>query len=144
MAGQLKSIWIKRMKNGPMDAVEEASLLANKGLVNNADQGGKRQVTIIEEEAWSVLMDELHASLNPSIRRANIMVSGINLYESRGEIIKIGPCKIKIYGETKPCERMEEALPGLKDAMNYQWRGGVYGIVLNDGKIKLGDEVTIS
>ncbi len=140
-SGRLEAIWIKRMKRGPMDFHSEATLKAGRGLVNNAKQGGKRQVTIIEKETWEMLMQELNAEIDPSHRRANLMVSGMSLAESRGKILKIGNCRIKIWGETKPCERMDEACPGLKDAMFPDWRGGAYGQVLNDGQIAVGDPV---
>jgi MOSC domain-containing protein YiiM len=143
MSGQLKAIWIKRMKLGPMDPVQEATLAADRGIVDNANQGGRRQVTIIEEEVWQQLMGELNSTLDPSVRRANLMVKGIDLNESRGKIIRIGDCRIEIFGETKPCERMDEALPGLKDAMYPQWRGGAFGKVLDSGVIRVGDRVEL-
>ena len=42
--GKLEAIWLKRMKGGPMDAHETAVLQANKGIVGNANQGGKYPV----------------------------------------------------------------------------------------------------
>src|SRR5204862_283282 len=122
--GRLQAIWIKRMKLGPMDPADSATLVAGKGIVNNANQGGKRQVTIIEQEVWEGLMDQLGASNPPSTRRANLMTSGIRLADSRGRILRIGACRIRIYGETRPCERMDEALEGLRDAMRTNWGGG--------------------
>ena len=51
MTGHLRAIWIKRMKRGPMDPRETATLVPGRGLVGNANQGGRRQVTLISE--WS-------------------------------------------------------------------------------------------
>ena len=139
--GTLKKIWVKRFKLGPMDPVEEATLVIQKGLAGNANLGGNRQVTLIEEEVWGFLMKELGGNLDPSTRRANLMVANHALRDSRKRILRIGSCKILIKGETKPCERMEEALPGLKDLMWPDWRGGAYGRVLEGGDIRIGDEV---
>ena len=84
--GALEKIWIKRSKNGPMDPVPQAALRANRGLVGNANQGGRRQVTILEAERWAEHMAALGASLNPSVRRANLLVRGCELRNMRGRI----------------------------------------------------------
>ena len=141
MSGILKRIWIKRSKLGPMDPAEHAVLVQGEGIQGNANQRGKRQVTIIEEEVWQEMMRELNANIEPSVRRANLMVSGIPLRASRGRVLRVGECAIEIYGETKPCERMDEELPGLKDTMQNDWRGGVYGVILTGGEIRPGDDV---
>jgi MOSC domain-containing protein YiiM len=139
--GRLEAIWIKRMHRGPMDLVDSAELIAARGIVGNADQGGKRQVTIIEQEAWDELMRTLGASLSPSSRRANLVVSGIRLTNTRGHILRIGSCRIQINGETRPCEQLEKALTGLKQAMYGDWRGGVYGEILDNAHIAIGNPV---
>ena len=142
-AGRLEAIWIKRMKRGPMDPATEAVLVAGKGIRGNANQRGKRQVTIIERERWDELMKELGAVLSPSARRANLMVSGVPLAGMRGRVLRIGACRVRIYGETKPCERMDEALPGLQRAMRPNWGGGAFGEILDDGEIRVGDPVSL-
>jgi MOSC domain-containing protein YiiM len=125
-----------------MDAAESAELVAGRGIVGNADQGGRRQVTIIEQEVWEALMRRLGGALPPSARRANLMVSGVPLADSRGRVLLVGPCRVRIFNETKPCERMEEALPGLRAAMYPNWSGGAFGEVVEGGRIAVGDPVT--
>jgi MOSC domain-containing protein YiiM len=143
MSGRLEAIWITRRRLGPMDPVPNARLVASRGLEGNANQGGRRQVTIIEREAWEAMMRELGAPPTPpQARRANLMVSGIALAKTRGRTLRIGTTHLRVVGETKPCERMEETLPGLQAAMFPDWRGGAFAEVLEDGGIAVGDTVT--
>ena len=139
--GKLKAIWIKRAKRGKMDPVNSAELVAGKGIIGNANQGGRRQVTIIEEEVWRARTAAAGAVLDPSTRRANLMVDGIPLVITRGKTIRIGECILEIAGETKPCERMEEAAPGLRQAMYADWGGGAFATVVKGGTIRVGDDV---
>jgi MOSC domain-containing protein YiiM len=87
-------------------------------------------------------MEHLKSDLPPSTRRANLLVEGICLAHTVGKTLRVGACRILINGETKPCERMDEALPGLKDEMAPLWRGGAYGEILDNGRVAVGDEVT--
>ena len=141
MSGRVEAIWIKRAHRGPMDPVEQATLVAGRGLAGNADQGRRRQVTIIEREIWEEMMREHDASVDPSARRANLMVSGISLSESRDRILQVGNVRLRIAGQTRPCERMNEALPGLRETMQIPWRGGAFAEVLDDGEIAVGADV---
>src|SRR5262245_66282669 len=106
-----------------MDAALAGELVAGRGLVGNANQGGRRQVTLIEEEVWTALMSELGGSVPSSARRANLVLRGLPLRDSRGRELAIGACRLRILGETKPCERMDEAVPGLRRLMFPDWRG---------------------
>lgn len=139
--GSLRAIWIKRAHRGPMDPVESARAEAGSGLVDNAEYRGRRQVTVISAEAWADACREVDAEVDPAARRANLMVEGLDLEETRGRVLRIGDLRLEIGGETKPCHRMEEAQAGLVRALVPAWRGGVWGGVLNDAEIRVGDAV---
>lgn len=140
-SGRLRAIWIKRFKRGPMDPHPRASLVAGRGLAGNANQGGRRQVTILNEESWADALADLGADLDPSLRRANLLISGIPLEKTRGRILRIGSCRLRIFTETTPCYQMDEAYPGLQRALRPAWRGGVCAQVLEGGEIAVGDLV---
>lgn len=141
--GRVEHIWLKRMKGGPMDPQETATLVAGRGLAGNANQGGKRQVTILSRETWERISAPLGVAPDPAKRRANLLVSGVDLANSRGRILRIGGHRIRIFGETRPCEQMEAVAAGLQAGLSEPWGGGVFGEVLDDGDIRVGDEVTV-
>jgi len=121
-----------------MDRVDEATLVAGRGLEGSADQGGWRQVTIISEEAWRDAAAELGDDVDPSHRRANVMVRGIDLENSRGKQIRLGACVVNIRGENPPCKLMGEMQRPLKP----HWRAGVFGEIAAGGTIRVGDSVS--
>ena len=141
--GRLEAIWLKRAHRGPMDEVPEATLVKDKGLVGDVTTSRRRQITVIEREAWDAAMKQLGGNASPVGRRANLMVSGVKLADTRGQILTIGGVRLAIGGETTPCERMDEYLPGLRAAMKPDWRGGVFAQVLDDGIVTVGDRVEL-
>jgi len=137
----LHQIWIKRVHRGKMDAANRATLVTGRGLVGNADQGGKRQVTLIELGRWQELMVRVGGDLDTGSRRANLVIDSLDLFDSRGKTLRIGSVRLLVHGETRPCERMDDALPGLQTAMREQWGGGVFAEVIEGGEIAVGDAV---
>ena len=127
-----------------LNAVDKARVIAGKGIVGNANQGGKRQVTILSAKHWQQVTASLDEAPDPRERRANLLVSDVDFKDSHGKILKIGSVRVRIYGETRPCERMEMAAPGLKAAMQVPFGGGVFGEILDDGEIAVGDPVELS
>ena len=141
MAGRLEAIWVKRAHRAPMKEVTEAVMVPGKGIDGDVNTSRRRQVTIIEREIWDAIMQDLGTDASPAGRRANFLVSGVKLAETRGKVLKIGGVRVAIGGETTPCERMDEYLPGLRAAMKPNWGGGAFAQVLDDGVVTIGDTV---
>lgn len=138
--GRVEALWRKRAHRGPMDPTDRVRLVEGQGIEDDANFGRrKRQVTIIEQEVFERIAADL-PDVRPYMRRANVMVSGVRLKESRGRLLRLGDVRIRIWGETRPCERMDAQVPGLTAALDPDWNGGVFGVVLDDGEVGVGDE----
>jgi MOSC domain-containing protein YiiM len=143
VSGRVEALWRKRAHRGPMDAVDAVRAITDQGIEDDANFGrSKRQVTVIEKEVFDRVCAD-HPDADPSMRRANVMVSGVRLEESRGKVLALGDVRIRLEGETRPCERMDEQCQGLRAALDAGWGGGAYGVVLDDGEIRVGDDVTL-
>jgi MOSC domain-containing protein YiiM len=143
VGGRLEALWIKRAHRGVMDAADQVTLVADKGIDTDANFGrAKRQVTIIEKEVFDRIKQDL-PEVEPHMRRANVMVSGVRLALIRNMVLRLGNVRILVYGETRPCERMDAQVAGLTAALDPDCNGGVFGVVLDDGVIRVGDVVTV-
>ena len=139
--GRVERLWVKRAHRGAMDSQSAIELVAGRGVLGSADQRGRRQVTLLEREVWDALTGELGSEAGPEARRANVLVSGINLRGSRGRMLRLGQTRVRVAGEVKPCERMEEAVPGLRSLMFPDWRGGAFAEIIEGGAVAVGDTV---
>jgi MOSC domain-containing protein YiiM len=139
--GTLLAIWAKGARGEPMIPRSSGELIAGEGLVGSAPARGKRQVTVLSREAWERAAAEAgQPDVDPALRRANLLVSGIDLRETIGRTLAIGETEILIHGETKPCERMDADALRLRETLA-DWRGGAFGEVVNGGRIRIGDPV---
>lgn len=135
------AIYLKRAHRGPMDPVREATAVVGQGLQGSVGRSRRRQVTLLELENWQRSTALVASDADPSRRRANIVVSGIGLFDTRGHILRIGDVRLAVGGELTPCERMDEVQPGLQAALRGEWRAGVFAQVLTGGVIRVGDAI---
>lgn len=125
-----------------MDAADAAELVAGRGVKGDATQGGRRQVTILALDRWRASTAHLPGPPDPAVRRANLLVDGIDLAGARGRTLRIGDAEVRIAGETRPCHQMDEACPGLRAALDPPWAAGAFGEVTRGGTITLGSPVS--
>lgn len=142
--GRVEALWVKRAHRGLMDECDHVTLVEGRGVEGSADQGRARQVTIIEREAFDRVSELVGEEVDPALRRANVLVSGVRLEGRRHHILHLGDCRIELVGETRPCRRMDEAVPGLRDALDEGWAGGAFGRVIDGGNVRVGDVAFIS
>jgi len=139
--GTLQGIWIKETRGEPMTAVDEAKVLASQGFDGGVGEASTRQVTVLAAEAWADVEAMLGVSVDPALRRANLLVAGVDLAGATGRVLRVGDLRLEITGETKPCHQMDTAVDGLRTALEPDWRGGAHGVVLGDATVRVGDQV---
>ena len=109
---------------------------------------GRRQVTVLSLEDWQAACAQAGRPELPwTTRRANLLVTGIDLAaanqaaaaSAEGCVLRVGAIELEVTGETAPCDRMEEACPGLRAALAVGGRGGVTCRVLRGGELAAGD-----
>ena len=123
--------------------VTRAEAVPGVGLQGDQKRGQMRQVTLLAAEAWEKATAELGVDAPPSRRRANVVIRGMDLADTIGRQLRVGPVLIRVHGETDPCELMDRVAPGLKNALTPNRRAGVFGAVIEGGAINVGDRVTV-
>lgn len=140
----LFGIAIKPQRQQPMYLLPAAELSTTLGIVGDSrGMPGPRQVTLLSQTAWRAACHEVQVDLPWTVRRANLLVDDLPLFQSTGSRILIGDTILEITGETDPCSRMEAQQPGLYQALKPDWRGGVCCRVLQGGRLTLGVEVML-
>ena len=137
-------IFLRPSARTPVKEVQSAEAVRGRGLEGDHSGGGNRQVTLIAEERWADACSELGEELSPAGRRANVVVRGIPLAEAIGHELQVGPVRLKVIGETRPCRLMDDFSQGLQSALDPDCRGGVYGRVVEGGEIEVGASVSIA
>ncbi len=144
--GTIDWISIRPQKKLPVKVVEQVSVNITNGLEGDhyAGTSGKRQVTLIQAEHITAVTRLLNKpTIDPTLLRRNIIVSGINLLALKEQQFSIGAEVIlEGTGPCPPCSRMEENLgAGGYNAM--RGHGGLTARVIRGGTIKVGDQVKL-
>ncbi len=148
MQGEIVSILIGEAEGGDLAAVDQAELVADKGIRGDRHfaQDPERAVTLIEEEAVADASKELGIALTPAMVRRNLVTRGIRLNDLVGKTIEVAG--LRLYGTDycHPCRYLggrlsgERSVPDIVKALTK--RGGLTVRVLDNGRVALGDKVT--
>lgn len=142
--GVLAGIARREKKLAPMETLESAEISAETGVANDSrGKPGKRQVTLLSAYDWQAACDEVGQDVAWTTRRANLFIEDFDLPKKAGQLIIIGDVRLRTTVEIDPCSRMDDQCPGLKKALQPNWRGGVGCEVLQGGTIRIGDTVSV-
>jgi MOSC domain-containing protein YiiM len=135
---------------GPMEVLDRAELVEGQGVAGDfrgtrkAGSMGQNGVVLIEAGDWAAAVEECGAEAPWFERRANLLIEGLDIPQRAGARLRIGPeVLVEITQECAPCERMEALHPGLRVALEPDWRAGARARVLRGGKVAVGDPIGI-
>jgi MOSC domain-containing protein YiiM len=137
-------IYLRPSSRTPVKAVAGVNAVAGKGLQGDHAGGGNRQVTLMAIEAWQAACRDLGSTdLDPGGRRANIVIEGLSLRDRQGLRLRVGDAVVEIVRHNPPCRLMDDFAPGLQRALASDYRSGVYGRIVQGGRIDVGSPVSL-
>ena len=138
--GQIEWIGLRPARRQDMVTADHTTILP-EGLEGDRSGGGKRAVTLIQQEHLSAIGAYLgRGPIAPEILRRNLVISGINLVALKGREVQVGEAILRLTVICAPCSRMENAL-GKGGYSAVRGHGGWCAEVVKPGRIRLGDAV---
>lgn len=137
---QIQSLWTRPAEAKPLIESEMLELVAGQGVRGDHAYGHSRHVTILFAEDWEAAAREVGApGLHPKGRRANVIVSGHDGTRFVGWRLRLGDTLLEARGVVAPCPVMDEAHPGMMEALKPDGRAGIWCRVLEGGILRPGD-----
>jgi MOSC domain-containing protein YiiM len=152
MAGFVQGIFLAPEGGARMKGVRAATALEGCGLEGDRYCAGTGhwsrfgrvcEVTFIAAEDLDDIERETGVSVKNGEHRRNVVTSGINLKTlRRGERFRVGGVVFEYRGPRSVCRYIERLTePGMTQAL--KGRGGSCARVIENGKVRVGDEVEL-
>lgn len=135
-------LWVRPKQDAPLEERAELTIETGRGVVGDHALGRLRHVTIVFEDDFRAATRELGRDVDPSARRANVLVTGGGGKDYVGRTIRLGAAVVEVKGIVAPCDVMDRAAQGLKDALAPDGRAGVWGRVVEGAVVRPGDSLT--
>jgi MOSC domain-containing protein YiiM len=143
--GNVISINITPIAEGPMQSVEEVRAVPGRGLegdryFDHHEKRPDREITLVEAEAIEALRSEFKIDFELSGTRRNVVTRGVPLNHLVGREFWIGEVKARGIKLCEPCATLQrlshpKVLPGLIH------RGGLRAQILTEGMIRVGETI---
>jgi MOSC domain-containing protein YiiM len=117
--------------------------VTDRGITGDHTFGRMRHVTLVFEDDWNAAAAALGVAVDPSGRRANVLLSGGGGARLVGSTIRVGAVQIDVKGVTQPCPVMDKAAPGMQEALKPGGLAGVWGRIAEGGTIHPGDALVV-
>jgi MOSC domain-containing protein YiiM len=148
--GRVECIHFAISEGEPMLATARIRVFAGIGLEGDRYATGRgrfcgapgtgRALTLIEAEVLESLRESLGIALRPGEARRNVTTRGIALNALVGRRFRIGDVLCEGKRLCEPCRYLEGVVSKpLLDPLSH--RGGLRADVLEDGEIRIGDEL---
>ncbi|MCA1827128.1 MAG: MOSC domain-containing protein [Myxococcales bacterium] len=146
MAGRVENLHVTGGEGEKMQSRDRVRLIAGIGVEGDRYAAGRghfsktpgtgRALTLIEAE----MLEQSGVSLQPGEARRNVTTRGIGLNALVGRRFRIGGVLCEGRRLCEPCAYLE-GLTGKALLESFANRGGLRADVLEDGEIRVGDEV---
>ena len=144
ITGTLAAIATHPTPGAPMVEHEAAEVRPGVGVVGDVPgRSPAREVTVVDRDAWQSACRELGQEVPWTARRANLLVTGLDLHATTGCELRIGAVRLRVTGETQPCGIMDRQRAGLRRALEPDWRAGATCTVVAGGMVALGNAVAL-
>lgn len=150
--GKLISIYITENKQAELRPVQQARAVRGLGLEGDryylrqgtfTKPGPDREVTLIEIESLEALANQHNIELAPGQARRNLVTRGVPLNHLVGKNFKVGDVLLRGLRLCEPCAHLESlTAAGVKEALLH--RGGLRAQIIEEGMLRVGDEVSES
>lgn len=151
--GTLDHIHITPAKRQPMQRLDVARLIADKGIEGDRylletgtysiRPGPDRQITLIESEMLARIAADDGHEIAPHEHRRNLQVTGVPLQHLVGLRFRVGECLIEGVRLNQPCKYLNLMLK--RDVYNALLnRSGLNCRIVEGGTIRPGDRVELA
>lgn len=143
-AAHLVAIFLSPKRRDDLRAVEQAELVAGRGIVGDrfydVTDRVDRPVTLIEREAVEAACRDYRLSFEPRHTRRNLLTAGVALNHLVGRRFRIGAVVLEGVKLCEPCVHLA-GLTSETFSKALVHRGGLRAVIVEGGVVRPGDAI---